>query len=117
MELSRKARDILREYIQHLPEELKERYSGSGYSGYSAGQITTTVKALDLPTSHVRLALLLFGCEDTVDGLRLAPNRRDEILLELQETKEKDKSFVDRLLTRLADFLEKAGSIPEGSCG
>lgn len=117
MELSRKARGILRDYIEHLPPVLKEHYSGSGYSGYSAGQITAAVEACKLPTSHVRLALLLFGCEDTVDGLRLSANRRDEILRELQETSEQDKSFVDRLLTRLAGFLEKAGSIPEGSCG
>ena len=117
MELSRKARDILRDYIQELPPVLKEHYSGSGYSGYSAGQIKAAVEVVGLPTSHVRLALLLFGCEDTVDGLRLPANRRDEILRQLQETSEQDKSFIDRILTRLARFLEKAGSIPEGSCG
>ena len=117
MELSRKARDILRDYIEQLPSVLKDRYSGSGYSGYSAGQISTAIEACKLPTSHARLAILLFGCDDTVDGLRLPPNRRDEILRELQETSEQDKSFVDRLLTRLANFLEKAGSIPEGTCG
>ncbi len=117
MELSRKARGILRDYIQYLPAELSDRYSGSGYSGYSAGQITSAVEACKLPTSHLRLALLLFGCEETVDGLRLPASRRDEILRQLQETREQDKSFVDRLLTRMERFLEKAGNIPEGTCG
>ena len=117
MELSRKARDILREYIQHLPAELKDRYSGSGYSGYSAGQITTTVEACNLPTSHIRLAHLLFGCEDTVDGLRLPANHRDEVMRQLQETSEQDKSFLDRLITRLAAVLEKTGPFGEGVCG
>ena len=117
MELTREARSALRDYIRTLPPVLRDRYSGSGYSGYSGAQIAAAVEESSLPTGQLRLALLLFGCEDTVDGLRLPPNRRDEILRELQETSEQDKSFVDRILTRLARFLEKAGSIPEGTCG
>ena len=117
MELSKKSRETLRDYIQELPPVLMDRYGGDGYGGYSAGQIRSTVEAAELPTSHLRLAILLFGCEDTVDGLRLPPDRRDQILRELQETRDRDQSFMDRLLTRLARFLESAGNIPEGTCG
>ena len=117
MELTREARAAARDYFEKLPAALRERYGGSGYSGYSAAQIAATVESEGLPGAELRLALLLFGCEETVDDLRLPANRRDEIMRKLEETSEQDKSFIDRLLGGLARFLEKAGNIPEGTCG
>ena len=42
---------------------MKERYGGTGYAGYTAGQIETTVTKLGLSGDHLPLAIAMFGEE------------------------------------------------------
>ncbi len=55
----------IKQYATKLPKVLKKNYGGSGLSGYTAGQVTTTAKQLNLNQVHIKYALLLF-CGDEV---------------------------------------------------
>lgn len=63
MDIDRKTTKAVTKYIHELPPALKDRYGGSGYSGYTAGQIDATISALGLSAEHSSLAVAMFGEE------------------------------------------------------
>ncbi|MDH5632668.1 MAG: hypothetical protein OEZ10_06680 [Gammaproteobacteria bacterium] len=50
----------IKKYITTLPGALKSRYGGSGLSGYTEGQVVTTVQKLKLNQEYINYALLMF---------------------------------------------------------
>ncbi len=63
MEIDRKTTKAVKRYVHELPAALKARYGGSGYSGYTTGQINATISALGLSSEHASLAVAMFGKE------------------------------------------------------
>ena len=63
MDIDRKTTKAVKQYVHELRSALKERYGGSGYSGYTTGQIDATIAVLGLSAEHSSLAVAMFGEE------------------------------------------------------
>jgi uncharacterized protein YneR len=47
--------------VPKLSEELKNRYGGSGFKGYSEGQINRTMQELKIDKKYEEIAILIFN--------------------------------------------------------
>lgn len=105
-----------RGYLEELPSLLRENYGGNGYSGYSSAQIRIAIEAAEISADHAVLADVLFGDEESAGSTGLNLHGREAIIDEIGHLIESERSSaVDRVLTRLIDFLDKAGNIADGA--
>jgi hypothetical protein len=89
VDIDRKTTKAVKRYIHELPPVLKDRYGGTGYAGYTAGQIETTVSKLGLSAEHLPLAVVMFGEEGAlapVAGSDAAAERLVRILDKISQS-------------------------------
>ena len=112
----KKTRLAVIKYAEELPAILKDRYGGSGFSGYTAMQIRTAIEAESLPESHASYAVALFGAEGECKLFGVDCEKRDKFMHQVQQALiDKDRRVLGGILAKLVDFLERCGNIADGA--
>ncbi len=93
MDIDRKTTKAVKQYVHRLPAALKERYGGSGYSGYTTGQIDATISALGLSEEHSALAIAMFGEEAALATVADTNATMDRLIKALDRVS--DSGFAD----------------------
>ncbi len=93
MDIDRKTTKAVKKYVHNMPAALKERYGGSGYSGYTTGQINATIAALGLSDEHAALAIAMFGEEGALATVADTNATMDRLIKALDRVS--DSGFAD----------------------
>lgn len=105
MDIDRKTTKAVKKYVHELPPALKERYGGSGYSGYTAGQVNATISALGLSEEHSLLAIAMFGDDGSFATLVDADATMDRLIKALDRVSQ--SGFADASAADPAAWLTR----------
>ena len=84
-------RKFIENIVPKLSEELKSRYGGSGFNGYSEDQIKLTMQEIKIDKKYEEIAILIFN--------------KGQIPFELTE----ERTLLERALARISKFGSEGG--------